>query len=224
MKTFISWLKLHWSLFLRVQLTINQHHLDNGLAQYRWQAIIWTNADPIPWRIYAALGRDELSYHLQSHHHSAPEHGELTKSRTRSHGAPNVCISVCMDLPGHINVILNIPGKNMSQNIQPHSDIAVVINWKQNILVPGFQTIVQTDYSLVIPVPQVGFFFSLSCAELISGNIKICLYFLSLLGTDMAQVDESHPRGNPVYPAYSYLATNIMVTQGARTSAGMILI
>ena len=24
------------------------------------QAIIWTNADPIHWRIYAALGGDEL--------------------------------------------------------------------------------------------------------------------------------------------------------------------
>ena len=27
---------------------------------FRRQAIIWTNADPIPWRIYAALGGDEL--------------------------------------------------------------------------------------------------------------------------------------------------------------------
>ena len=36
-----------WSLFLRVQLMINQH----------WrQAIIGTNADPVHWRIYAALG------------------------------------------------------------------------------------------------------------------------------------------------------------------------
>ena len=26
----------------------------------RRQAIIWTNADPIHWRIYAALGGDEL--------------------------------------------------------------------------------------------------------------------------------------------------------------------
>ena len=28
----------------------------NGLAPNRRQAIIWTNADPIHWRIYAALG------------------------------------------------------------------------------------------------------------------------------------------------------------------------
>ena len=35
--------------------------LDNGLAPNRRQAIIWTNADPILWRIYAALGGDELS-------------------------------------------------------------------------------------------------------------------------------------------------------------------
>ena len=26
------------------------------------QAIIWTNADPIHWRIYTALGEDELNY------------------------------------------------------------------------------------------------------------------------------------------------------------------
>ena len=29
------------------------------------QAIIWTNADPIHWRIYAALGGDELIYAVQ---------------------------------------------------------------------------------------------------------------------------------------------------------------
>ena len=33
--------------------------LDNGLAPNRRQAIIWTNADPNHWRIYAALGGDE---------------------------------------------------------------------------------------------------------------------------------------------------------------------
>ena len=35
--------------------------LDNGLVPNRLQAIIWTNADPIHWRIYAALGWDESS-------------------------------------------------------------------------------------------------------------------------------------------------------------------
>ena len=34
--------------------------LDNGLAPNRRQAIIWTNVGPIHWRIYAALGGDEL--------------------------------------------------------------------------------------------------------------------------------------------------------------------
>ena len=34
--------------------------LDNGLAPNRRQAIIWTNADLIHWRIYATLGEDEL--------------------------------------------------------------------------------------------------------------------------------------------------------------------
>ena len=34
--------------------------LDNGLVPNRRQAIIWTNADPVYWRIYAALWGDEL--------------------------------------------------------------------------------------------------------------------------------------------------------------------
>ena len=65
MKSFMFWLKFHWSL-LRVQLTATQHWfgLDNGLALNRGQAIIWTNADPIYWRIYAALRGDELTVEL----------------------------------------------------------------------------------------------------------------------------------------------------------------
>ena len=35
--------------------------LDNGLAPNRRQAIIWTNADPMDWRIYATPGGDELT-------------------------------------------------------------------------------------------------------------------------------------------------------------------
>ena len=34
--------------------------LDNGLPPSRRQAIIWNNAYLIHWRIYAALGGDEL--------------------------------------------------------------------------------------------------------------------------------------------------------------------
>ena len=34
--------------------------LYNGLASNRRQAVIWTNADLIRWRIYAALRGDEL--------------------------------------------------------------------------------------------------------------------------------------------------------------------
>ena len=40
--------------------------LDNGLAPNKQQVMIWTNADPIHWCIYAALGRDELTK-LSSH-------------------------------------------------------------------------------------------------------------------------------------------------------------
>ena len=31
----------------------------SGLAPNRHQAITWTNADPVLWRLYAALGGDE---------------------------------------------------------------------------------------------------------------------------------------------------------------------
>ena len=34
--------------------------IDNKPALVRRQAITWTNADPVRWRIYAALGGDEL--------------------------------------------------------------------------------------------------------------------------------------------------------------------
>ena len=53
MKRFVLRLIFH-GVFLRVQLTINQHY-------FRRQTIIWTNADPVHWHIYAALGGDELT-------------------------------------------------------------------------------------------------------------------------------------------------------------------
>ena len=40
--------------------------LSNGLAPNRRQAITWTNADPVHWSIYAALGGDELRLWLPS--------------------------------------------------------------------------------------------------------------------------------------------------------------
>ena len=66
MKCFVCWFKFHWSLFLRVQLTITSNGLDNGLAPNRRQAIIWTNADPIHRRIYAALEGGELTVPSQT--------------------------------------------------------------------------------------------------------------------------------------------------------------
>ena len=58
MKIFIFLMKI--SLSFMVQLTITQHWFRWCLALNRWQAIIWTNADPIHGLIYAALGRDEF--------------------------------------------------------------------------------------------------------------------------------------------------------------------
>ena len=41
--------------------------LDNGLAPNRWQTIIWTNASPIHWRIYAAWGGCEIKWNRYIH-------------------------------------------------------------------------------------------------------------------------------------------------------------
>ena len=44
-----------------VQIMVCRLVSDNGLAPNRRQPIIWTNADPIHWRIYVALGEDVLT-------------------------------------------------------------------------------------------------------------------------------------------------------------------
>ena len=54
-------LKLHWSLLIRVQWKYASIGSDNGLAPTRRQAIIWTNVNPVQWRIYALLGGDMLT-------------------------------------------------------------------------------------------------------------------------------------------------------------------
>ena len=36
----------------------------NGLSPNGWIAIIWTIADPIHWRIYAAPGGDEFTFYV----------------------------------------------------------------------------------------------------------------------------------------------------------------
>ena len=38
---------------------------DDGLAPSRWQAIIWTNDNPVYWDIYASLSLCELKMHLE---------------------------------------------------------------------------------------------------------------------------------------------------------------
>ena len=63
---FREWKVLYFELiFTEVSSQCSNRQLPrNGLytdlAPNRRQAIIWTNADPIHWRIYVALGRDEL--------------------------------------------------------------------------------------------------------------------------------------------------------------------
>ena len=59
MKMYEFWLKFHWSLFLRVQITLFQHCSDNGLAPNRQQAIICPNDGLLYWCIYASISLHE---------------------------------------------------------------------------------------------------------------------------------------------------------------------
>ena len=60
-------LKFHWSLFLRVQLTIFQHWfrewLGAGQAASHYLNQWWL----VYWRIYASLGLNELNAHIKPH-------------------------------------------------------------------------------------------------------------------------------------------------------------
>ena len=69
MKSFIFQFEFQLRLFLRVQLTINQHCLGNGLSPVWRQAITWTNADSVQRCIYTALGGDELIQSLGNSYH-----------------------------------------------------------------------------------------------------------------------------------------------------------
>ena len=53
----------------------------NGFAPNRWHAIIWTNADPIHWRIYAAPEGDELIIRIIVQHSN--HRRSLHKTETR---------------------------------------------------------------------------------------------------------------------------------------------
>ena len=60
LKSFVFWLKFHWSLYEWSNWQWPNIGLNNALAPNRRQAIIWTNADPIHWLMYAAVGGDEV--------------------------------------------------------------------------------------------------------------------------------------------------------------------
>ena len=74
----------HFCIFIKISLKfVSDDPIDNelsigvdkGLVPNRRQGIIWTNIDPIHWRLYAALGRDELkTYHVTLDHPVARQH------------------------------------------------------------------------------------------------------------------------------------------------------
>ena len=82
MKSFVFWLKFLWSLVPRVQWTKKTIiGLNNGLAPNRRQVIIWTNADPIHWRIHTTLGGDEFNKRLT---HGVYRHAKTNPPTTKN--------------------------------------------------------------------------------------------------------------------------------------------
>ena len=61
MKSLLFWLKFHRSLSLYTEGPGDNVCSDNGLVPKRRRTIIWSSADPIQRRIYAALWGDELT-------------------------------------------------------------------------------------------------------------------------------------------------------------------
>ena len=61
MKIYKFWLRFHWNLLPRVQLTNSSIGSDNGLALVRRQVFIWTNDGLLCWRIYASLSLNEYT-------------------------------------------------------------------------------------------------------------------------------------------------------------------
>ena len=61
MKSLVIWLKFHWSCAEGCNWKLPSTGLDSDLAPSRRQTIIWTDAVLIDWRIYVALGGDELN-------------------------------------------------------------------------------------------------------------------------------------------------------------------
>ena len=61
MKMYKFWLKFHWSLFLRVQLTIIQHRFRKWLGADQATSHYLNQGWKIYWRIYASLGLNELN-------------------------------------------------------------------------------------------------------------------------------------------------------------------
>ena len=75
MISFVFWLKIHWSLFLIVWLTITHHCSGNGFVPHRRQAIISGSAGPIHWRISVALEAEELTGEKDLH---TADHGNYS--------------------------------------------------------------------------------------------------------------------------------------------------
>ena len=85
----ISWMKMvefrlkfHWSLFLKVQLTIFQHWFRWWFGGEQATSLIWTNDGPVQRRIYTSLGVNELKgWFTRSHIRYV---GVLTRAYSKS--------------------------------------------------------------------------------------------------------------------------------------------
>ena len=103
----------------------------NGLAQIRRQAIIWTNADPVHWRIYAALGGDGLTHWDHVTHICQWTGSSMVQVMACCLMAPSHYLNQCWFIVNQIprNELLWNLTKDIKLFIQENTSENVISNW-----------------------------------------------------------------------------------------------
>ena len=109
------------------------------LAPNRWQVIIWTNADPIHWRIYAVLGGDQLICLSMQYHSLVYIYREKVHIKDSLSRKKNTCLSYLVNTMANDDLV---QGAKASAGI-----MLMQLAW--NIMLLGWEGLNYiTDYSL----------------------------------------------------------------------------
>ena len=120
-RIFLEWkyLNFKWNFIEICSLGSNWRYVSIGLAPSRRQAIIWTNADPVHRRIYAALRGDELSYWLKL----------LTKICLRVRFKNNLCVQTQNHVEYICKTLINWCWSHHCKNLHMSCQIVIRNVW-----------------------------------------------------------------------------------------------